>query len=1051
MYRKVDHSLNFVDREARVLAFWKEKDIFKKQVAQHENDPAYTFYDGPPTANGRPHIGHVLTRAIKDLIPRYHSMKGENVLRKAGWDTHGLPVEIEVEKRLGISGKDQIEAYGIEPFIRECKKSVWTYLGEWEELSDRVGFWADMEHPYVTYHQDYIESEWWAVRQIWEKGLLYQGHKIVPYCPRCGTALASHEVAQGYKLVKENSIYVRFAVKDEPRTWFAVWTTTPWTLPSNVALTVHPEVDYVLIEREEEDGPNRYWVGASLIQAVFGEGEYKELRRVKGKELEHLHYEPLFPYALATIAQQKKDAYYVTCAEYVTTADGTGIVHCAPAFGEDDYKVGQAYDLPFVQLVDSKGSMTPEVEVAAGLFVKKADPLIIRAIQEKGRMIRVQPFEHEYPHCWRCDTPLIYYARDGWFIRMTRLREALMENNSHVTWQPPTIGSGRFGNFLENVIDWAVSRERYWGMPLPIWRCPDCGHLEVIGSIAELREKSYDCPEEIELHRPYIDQVHLHCPHCGGNMSRIPEVIDVWFDSGSMPFAQWHYPFENKELFEKRFPADFISEAVDQTRGWFYSLLAVSTLLFDKEAFKNCLVLGLVQDKNGVKMSKHKGNVIAPNEILDAEGADAVRWYFYSGSQPWLPSRFSAEAVDEVKRRFMGTIWNSYAFFIQYADLAGFVPGSGSGEQTVMDRFILSRLQTLISEVRADLDGLDITGAARSLEGFVDELSNWYVRLSRDRFSENAAAEDRQAALATLYEVLETLTRLLAPFLPFLAEEIYQNLVVGHAAGVPESVHLCSYPEADTARIDRELEDQMELAETLVSLGRTARAASGIKTRQPLQRLLVVSEQKLDPAYDALVAAELNIREIDWASDAVSLQDYRFKPELKRLGRRFGKRLGELRTLLSELDGREAYRQLRADGQITVQMADGPEVLSAEDLLVESVQAEGYASASEGGITVALDETLTPQLIEEGYLRELTSRIQLLRKSSGLEVSDHIRLYLAADGELRQILDKYAAEIRQTVLAEALLPLAEADAAASPEETLDINGLALRVRLQKLT
>lgn len=1043
MYRKVDSSLDFVQREEAILKFWQEKDIFRKQVKLRENGEKFTFYDGPPTANGKPHIGHILTRAIKDLIPRYQSMKGKNVLRKAGWDTHGLPVELEVEKLLGINGKDQIEKYGIEPFIKQCRESVWKYKKEWEEMSDRVAYWADMEHPYITYENNYIESEWWALKKIHERGLLYQGHKIVPYCPRCGTALASHEVAQGYKDVTENSIYVRFAVKDEADTYFAAWTTTPWTLPSNVALTVGPEIDYVLCEREEEGRKVRYYLAEAHVEDVLGEGA-TILRRMKGGELTGKRYEPILPYARDFVAKSGKDAWVVVAGDFVTTGDGTGIVHIAPAFGEDDANVGHRYDLPFVQLVQEDGCLPPEVTDFAGRFCKEADPLIIDKLKAEGSLLKVLPYTHSYPFCWRCDTPLIYYARTGWFIRTTDLRAEMVEHNQKINWIPPTIGSGRFGNFLENNIDWNISRERYWGMPLPIWHCDDCGHIHVVGSIEELKSMSDDCPEEIELHRPYIDAVHLRCPHCGKPMHRVPEVIDCWFDSGAMPFAQWHYPFENKEIFEARFPADFISEAVDQTRGWFNSLHMMSNLLFDDIAFKNCIVLGLVQDKDGLKMSKHKGNVVDPWSVLNTEGADAVRWYFYSNSQPWLPSRFSLTAVNEDKRKFMGTLWNTYAFFILYANIDHFEACDHHLDPAtlgVMDRWILSRLNSLVAEIDEKLSAYDITASARALEDFVDELSNWYVRRGRERFWAPGMEKDKIDAYLTLYTVLLTLAKVAAPFTPFLAEELYQNLAVGHLPNAKESVHLEDFPRADESLIDKELEKQMALVLELVALGRTARAAFGLKTRQPLKRMLCAGREKLAEEYAALVSDELNVKGLEWTDDASALQDYHFKPQLRLLGKRFGKRLAEVKSKLDALDGVKAWRSLKENGFITLDSEEGPEKISEEELLVEVVQAKDYASASDHGVTVALDTRLSQELIDEGLLREVVSKVQTMRRDSGFEVTDHITLAAGGNEKIYELLKREEQTVLSEVLGDALISLEDA-----PEELKaaarkwDING-----------
>ena len=1052
MYQKVDPSLDFIKREEEVLDFWRKERIFEKQVKLRSEGEPFTFYDGPPTANGMPHIGHVLTRAIKDIIPRYQTMKGKNVLRKAGWDTHGLPVELEVEKSLGINGKDEIEAYGIEPFVQKCKESVWKYKSEWEEMSERVGYWVDMEAPYVTYDDKYIESEWWAIKEIDKKGLLYQGHKIVPYCPRCGTALASHEVAQGYQDIKEMSIYVRFPVKGEEKTWFAAWTTTPWTLPSNVALSVHPDVDYVLAEREEADGPNRYYLAEALVEKTLGE-EVKILNKMKGAELENMSYDPILPYANEIVEKSGKPAFVVCLGDHVTTSDGTGIVHTAPAFGEDDAKMGKEYDLAFVQLVKDDGTMPEEVTDFVGQFCKEADPAIIDKLDAEGHLIKKELYEHNYPFCWRCDTHLIYYARGGWFIRVSDLRDKLLENNVKINWIPDNVGTGRFGRFLENVIDWAISRERYWGMPLPIWQC-ECGHKHVVGSVAELRELSPDCPEDLELHRPYVDRVHIPCSECGKMMHRVPEVIDCWFDSGSMPFAQWHYPFENKEEFEKRFPAEFISEAVDQTRGWFYSLTALGTLLFDHQAFNNCIVLGHVQDKDGQKMSKHKGNVVDPWEILNKEGADAVRWYFYSNSHPWVPSRFSFEAVNEGKRRFMGTLWNTYAFFVLYANIDKFEieehPLRSEG-LNVMDRWILSRLNSLVKSVDENLSVYDITGAARNMENFVDELSNWYVRRGRERYWVADMPQDKADAYATLYHVLLTLAKLAAPFTPFLAEELYRNLVLGHVTDAPESVHLTDFPKADESLIDKELEEQMSRVLELVELGRMARAQSGLKTRQPLSRILVVADEDfaLDESYQVLVADELNVKKLEWAKDATALQDYKFKPQLRLLGKRFGPRLNELRGVLEALDGPAAFRALQENGEIIVQMADGEERLVEEELLIETVQAEGFASASQHGITAALDTKLSDELIDEGLLRELVSKIQTMRKEADFEVTDRITLFLNGNERLGELAKAHERSLCDDVLAERLLVDSKFKDGAYEKEW-DINGEEVKIAVRKI-
>lgn len=1051
MYTKVDSSLDFVEREKKVSEFWQEKDVFHKQTELRKDGENFVFYDGPPTANGRPHIGHVLTRVIKDVIPRYHSMKGKNVFRKAGWDTHGLPVELEVERILGLDGKEQIEEYGIEPFIKKCKESVWKYKTEWEEMSERIGFWADMENPYITYENDYIESGWWALRQIWDKGLIYQGHKVVPYCPRCGTALSSHEVAQGYEDVTEPSVYVRFAVEDETDTYLTAWTTTPWTLPSNLALCVHPDEDYVLAEVGQDlDGTEkkvRYYVGASLVEQVLGE-EYTIIEKMQGKDLVGIKYTPLFPYADEIVKKSKKEAFYVVMDNYVTLDEGTGIVHQAPAFGDDDARVGREYNLPFVQFINEDGTMPEEATDFAGLMFKEADPQIIENLQQRCLLIKIEENTHNYPFCWRCHTPLMYYARQSWFVKMTELRENLLDNNSTVNWIPPTIGTGRFGNFLENVIDWALSRERYWGTPLPVWRCEDCGYDHLVGSIAELKEMSDNCPEDIELHRPYIDQVTLNCPECEGEMHRVPEVIDGWFDSGSMPFAQYHYPFENQELFEETFPADFISEAVDQTRGWFYTLMAIGTAVFDSSPFKNCIVMGHVQDEEGRKMSKHLGNVVDPTDILDEEGADAVRWYFFTNSQPWLPSRFSAKMVNEVKRKFISGLWNTYAFYVLYADIDQFDPSKYELEYdklSVMDHWILSRLNTLVKNVDQRMAKYDITGSTRIMEDFVDDLSNWYVRRSRERYWGSEMTQDKINAYMTLFTVLETLTRLSAPFVPFMTESMYQNLVVNFFDDARESVHLADFPTYNEDLIDPELEYQMKLVLELVNLGRAARNTSELKIRQPLSKMQIVSEQKLAAEYIPLVADELNVKQVEWVTDATELQDYQFKPQLRLLGPRFGKNLPEVNQKLAALDGRASYQAIQEKGQIEVEIAGSSEIFTEEDLLISTIQAEGLATASDHGVTVALDTVLTPTLIDEGNVREIVSKIQNMRRESGFEVSDRINLYYADNADLGQLMEKFRDLIQEEVLAIEVAPLKEGVAHVA---TVDINGKDLTLGME---
>lgn len=1033
MYDKIDSNLDFQDREHKVLDFWREQEIFEKSVSNREGSPEFSFYEGPPTANGKPHIGHVLTRVIKDLIPRYRTMKGYRVQRKAGWDTHGLPVELEVERKLGINGKEEIEAYGIEPFIQECKKSVWTYKTEWEELSERVGFWADMDNPYVTYENDYIESIWWALKEIWNKGLLYKGHKIVPYCPRCGTALSSHEVAQGYKEVEEESIYIRFKVLGREDTYFSAWTTTPWTLPSNVALCVNADEDYVLLKIPRDvDGSEKdiyYFCAKALVNTVFGKSA-EILEIMPGSELVGMKYEPILPYAFNTVKQIEKDAWYVVSDPFVTLTEGTGIVHIAPAFGEDDARLGRENDLPFVQLVNLDGTFPEDVTDFAGVFVKDADKSIVAKLERDGKLISSMDFTHTYPFCWRCDTALIYYARTNWFIRMTALRDQLMETNSCINWIPESIGKGRFGNFLESVVDWVISRERYWGTPLPIWTClnKDCGHQIAIGSIAELKELSDNCPDDIELHKPYVDEVHINCPKCHGLMKREQEVIDCWFDSGAMPFAQYHYPFENREQFDLTYPADFISEAVDQTRGWFYSLHAISNLLFGQNTFKNCIVMGHVQDKDGIKMSKHVGNVVDPWDIIEKEGADAVRWYFYVNSQPWLPSRFSGEAVNETKRRFMGTFWNTYAFYVLYANIDKFDPLQYKLEYNklgVMDRWILSRMHSLIREVDTRLEKYDILYAARALQDFTDELSNWYVRRNRERFWGPDMPQDKINAYLTLFTVLENLTLLSAPFVPFTAETIYQNLIGKRIQGAPESVHLADFPEYREDRIDIELEQQMKLVLDIVVLGRAARNASAIKNRQPLSEILVVSEVKLSDEYIGIVLDELNIKNLRWLEGAGELLDYSFKPQLRTLGQRMGKDIPAAQKMLSELSGRDTMAELNDRGFITLEIDGTAYELSTDDLLIEEQSAAGYAAESNANLTVALATELTADLIEEGLMREIVSKVQNMRKDAGFEVLDRIRLYYEADTEIETMLSNRNGEISTDILAVEILKLGD--------------------------
>ena len=1023
MYNKVDTNMNFVDREKATLLFWEEEGIFQKSIEDRKDGETYTFYDGPPTANGKPHIGHVLTRVIKDMIPRYRTMKGYMVPRKAGWDTHGLPVEIEVEKLLGLDGKEQIEQYGLEPFIDKCKESVWKYKGMWEDFSGTVGFWADMEHPYVTYHNEYIESEWWALKEIWNKKLLYKGFKIVPYCPRCGTPLSSAEVAQGYKDVKERSAIARFKVKGEDA-YILAWTTTPWTLPSNVALCVNPEETYAKVKAA--DGYTYYMAEALLNTVLGGLGDkengvaaYEVLERFTGKDLEYKEYEPLFDFADEICKKQNKKSHFVTCDTYVTLTDGTGVVHIAPAFGEDDAKVGRRYDLPFVQLVDGKGEMTKETAYA-GVFVKKADPLILTDLDKKGLLFSAPKFEHSYPHCWRCDTPLIYYARESWFIKMTAVKDDLIRNNNTINWIPESIGKGRFGDWLENVQDWGISRNRYWGTPLNIWEC-ECGHMHSIGSIAELKELSSNCPDNIELHRPYIDAVTFPCEKCGKEMHRVPEVIDCWFDSGAMPFAQHHYPFENKELFEAQFPADFISEAVDQTRGWFYSLLAESTLLFNKAPYKNVIVLGHVQDENGQKMSKSKGNAVDPFEALKKHGADAIRWYFYVNSAPWLPNRFHDKVVIEGQRKFMGTLWNTYAFFVLYANIDEFDATQYKLEYdklSVMDKWLLSRLNTVVKVVDENLANYRIPETARALQEFVDEMSNWYVRLGRERFWAKGMEQDKINAYMTLYTALVTIAKTAAPMIPFMTEEIYRNLVCSLDASAPESVHLCDFPTVEEAWIDKKLEQDMDEVLQIVVLGRACRNNANLKQRQPLAQMYVKAEQELPEFFREIVADELNVKAVEFTTDVRSFTSYTFKPQLKTLGKRFGSRLNALREVLNSLDGNAAMDSLNETGKVTVLVEGTEEELATDDLLIEAAQKEGYVSDSDHGITVVLDTNLTDALIEEGFVRELISKVQTMRKESDFEVMDHIIVYVNGNAKLEELMKKNEAEIKSVVLAE---------------------------------
>lgn len=1006
MYKKVPTDLKFVEREREVEKFWADNNIFKKSIDSRKDAETYMFYDGPPTANGKPHIGHVLTRVIKDMIPRYRTMKGYKVPRKAGWDTHGLPVELEVEKLLGIDGKDQIEAYGLDPFISKCKESVWKYKGMWEEFSGVVGFWADMEDPYVTYHNDFIESEWWALKKIWDRGLLYKGFKIVPYCPRCGTPLSSHEVAQGYKDVKERSAIVRFKVKGEDA-YFLAWTTTPWTLPSNVALCVNPEEMYVRVKHEGYT----YIMAEALVETVLKEN-FEVIESFKGKTLEYKEYEPLFDFV-----NPDKKAWFVTCDSYVTLTDGTGIVHIAPAFGEDDSRVGRNYDLPFVQLVNAKGELTEET-AWAGVFVKKADPLVLEALEKDGKLFDAPNFEHSYPHCWRCNTPLIYYARESWYIKMSAVKEDMIRNNNTINWIPESIGKGRFGDWLENLQDWAISRNRYWGTPLNIWQC-ECGHMHSIGSIEELKAMSDNCPDDIELHRPYIDDVTIKCEKCGKQMKRVPEVIDCWFDSGAMPFAQHHYPFENKDIFEQQFPADFISEAVDQTRGWFYSLLAISTLIFNEAPYKNVIVLGHVQDENGQKMSKSKGNAVDPMEALKEYGADAIRWYFYVNSAPWLPNRFHGKVVTEGQRKFMGTLWNTYAFYVLYAEIDNFDPTKYSldyDKLSVMDKWLLSKLNTLIKEVDGHLENYRITESARVLQEFTDELSNWYVRRCRERYWAKGMEQDKINAYMSLYTALVTLAKLAAPLIPFMTEEIYQNLVRSVDTKAPESIHLCDYPVADNSLIDKSLEDSMDEVLNVVVLGRAARNAANIKNRQPIGNMYIKAEETLGELYTQIIKEELNVKNVEFREDVENFVSYSFKPQLKTVGPKYGKLLGKIREVLTNLDGAKAMAELKSNGSLDFDF-DGEKVsLTNEDLLIDTVKSENYISEGNNKVTIVLDINLTKELLDEGFLRELISKVQTMRKEAGFEVVDHIELFLKDNAKLIDIVKVNEAELMSEVL-----------------------------------
>ena len=1048
MYEKVSTKLDFTSREEKVLKFWKENEIFEKSIEEKKDLPTYTFYDGPPTANGKPHIGHVLTRVIKDMIPRYQTMKGHKIIRKAGWDTHGLPVELEIEKELGIDGKEQIEAYGLDPFIRKCKESVWKYKGMWEEFSNKVGFWADMDNPYVTYHNTFIESEWWALKKIWDDGLLYKGFKIVPYCPRCGTPLSSHEVAQGYKTVKERSAVVRFKVIGEDA-YFLAWTTTPWTLPSNVALCVNPDENYCKVKAA--DGYTYYMAEALLDKVLGGMAEklvkeekiaegtpaYEILETYKGKELEGKEYEPLFECTKEYVAKLPQKGHYITCDSYVTMSDGTGIVHIAPAFGEDDANVGRKYDLPFVQFVDGKGDMTKETPYA-GLFVKDADKPVLVDLEKAGLLFDAPKFEHEYPHCWRCDTPLIYYARDTWFIKMSAVKDRLVKNNNTVNWIPEGIGKGRFGAWLENVQDWGLSRNRYWGTPLNIWEC-SCGKRHAIGSIEELKSMSDNCPDDIELHRPYIDAVTIKCPDCGGEMKRVPEVIDCWFDSGAMPFAQWHYPFENQDIFEDNFPADFISEAVDQTRGWFYSLMAISTLLFDKAPYKNVIVLGHVQDKDGQKMSKSKGNAVDPMDALNKYGADAIRWYFYSNSAPWLPNRFHEDAVVEGQRKFMGTLWNTYAFYVLYANIDEFDPTKYTLEYdklSVMDKWLLSKLNSMVKSVDDNLGNYRIPEATKALAEFVDDMSNWYVRRCRERYWAKDMPQDKINAYMTLYTALVTLCKAAAPMIPFLTEDIYQNLVRTVDKNAPESIHLCDFPEVNESMIDPELEASMDEVLKVVVFGRAARNTANIKSRQPIANMYIKAAKTLDDYFVDILRDELNVKNVEFKEDLSAFTAYSFKPQLRTVGPKYGKHLNAIKEYLANVDGNKAMSELKANGVIKFTADDTEIALAEEDLLIDVAKMEGYVTEGDNYVTVVIDTTLTPELIEEGYVREVISKIQTMRKDSDFQVTDRIKVYVTGNAKIADVMEKNADEIKRVVLADAFVM----DAACDNSKEWNING-----------
>ncbi len=1035
MYDKVSTDLSFVEREKEIVSFWKDNDIFKKSIANREGGEVYTFFDGPPTANGKPHIGHVLTRVIKDLIPRYRTMKGYKVLRKAGWDTHGLPVELEVEKQLGISGKPQIENYGIEDFVKKCKDSVFTYQSEWEEMSDRVGFWADMDNPYVTYHNDYIESVWWALKTIWDKGLLYKGHKIMPYCPRCGTSLSSHEVAQGYKDVKENSLIAKFIVKDKTDEYILAWTTTPWTLPSNVALCVNPHETYVKVKIGDET----FILAEALVDSVIKD-EYEILEKYVGTDLCGLEYEPLYNFATLD-----KKGHFIVADNYVTMSDGTGIVHIAPAFGEDDSRVGKENDLPFVNLVNTQGKFVDAVEPWKGMFVKDVDKLVIRDLKERNQLFEVINFEHSYPFCWRCDTPLLYYACDTWFIKMSAVRDKLLANNETVNWMPDNIKHGRFGNFLENVIDWGLSRSRYWGTPLPIWTC-ECGHHECIGSIEELKAKGINVPDDIELHKPYVDNVHLKCEKCGGEMKRVLDVIDCWFDSGSMPFAQWHYPFENKELFDQNFPADFISEAIDQTRGWFYTLIAISTLLFDKVPYKNVVVLGHVQDKDGRKMSKHIGNVVNPWDVLNKQGSDAVRWYFYSNSAPWLPNRFHDEAVSESQRKFMGTLWNTYAFYVLYADIDNFDPTKytlDKSKLTLLDKWILSKLNTVISTVDEYLENYKITEATRLIQEFTDELSNWYVRRSRERFWASELTDDKICAYMTLYTVLVEFSKVCAPFIPFMTEMIYRNLVLNVDKNASESIHMCDFPVANAEFDFKDIEEEMDAARKIVILGRACRNAANTKNRQPIAKIYVQTKGDIDDVYKNIILDELNVKEIEITDNASSFISYNFKPQLKTMGPKYGKIVKAIFEQVNAMDGAAVMATLNAGENIKLTVEGTDVEFGMEDVLIETLQKDGFVSDSDATYTVVLDTNLTDELIEEGFVREIISKIQTMRKDGGFEVQDNIKVSCCGSAKIDEIIAKNLDEISAQTLAVSI------DNAENDGKDWNINGEKVKIHIVK--